>query len=278
MKNKWSCKSLFFVAIVLVSMIFMLTACKNKKQDTASILKEGQSDIEYVLSKGTLVVGITDYEPMDYNDGEKWIGFDAELTQKFADSLGVKLEFKVINWDNKIELLNNGSIDCIWNGMTITDELTNSISCSMPYISNAQVIVMKKSNISMNQTADDCQHMLFAVESGSTAEKLLKELKYRYLGCSTQHDALNSVIEKKTDAAVIDIIMASSYIGADSKYDNLDYSIYLNDEKMCVGFRKGSDLTDKVNKFLTDEYENGNIYSLAEKYNIKDAILDNENN
>ena len=278
MKNKCVGRSLLLVAIVLVPMIFILTACKNKNRETTSVIKEGQSDLEYVLSKGTLVVGITDYEPMDYKDGEKWIGFDAELAQGFADSLGVTLEFKEINWDNKTKLLEKGSIDCIWNGMTITDELINSISCSKPYLSNAQVIVLKKSDVSKNQTADDCQHMLFAVEAGSTAESLLKELKFRYTVCSTQHEAIKSVSDKKADAAVIDIIMASSYIGENLQYDNLGYSIFLNDEKMCVGFRKGSDMTDKVNKFLKDAYENGDIYSLAEKYNIKDAILQYEDN
>ena len=97
MKNKCVGRSLLLVAIVLVPMIFILTACKNKNREITSIIKEGQSDLEYVLSKGTLVVGITDYEPMDYKDGEKWIGFDAELAQGFADSLGVTLEFKEIN-------------------------------------------------------------------------------------------------------------------------------------------------------------------------------------
>lgn len=271
--NMRKIKYLFLVVTMLISILLTLTACGKKVQDTPVLFQEGQSDLTYIKEKGTLVIGMTDYEPMDYREGSGWIGFDADLAQLFAESIGVTIQFQEINWNQKIELLNNGTIDCIWNGMTLTDEINESISCSKPYLSNAQVIVQNKNDAKNNTTVEECQHMLFAVEGGSTGEALLDNMKYRYVVCETQSEALESVYEKKADAAVVDLIMASSCIGGKEAYQNLEYHIFLNDETLCVGLRKNSDLIELLDNFLSDAYEKGTIHSLAEKYNMKDAIL-----
>ena len=103
---------------------------------------------------------------------------------------------------------------------------------------------------------------------------MLKEKKYRYTVYSTQMEALQSVHEKKADTTVIDIIMAAYYTGEGHPFDDLDFDISLNDEKTCVGFRKDSDLTEKVNEFLENSYEDETINSLAERYGIGNAVLD----
>ena len=91
--------------------------------------KKDATDLDYVKEKGTLLVGITEFEPMDYKAADgSWIGFDADMAKAFAESLGVKAEFVIIDWDNKIMELNNKSIDCVWNGMTLTDEVKSSMS------------------------------------------------------------------------------------------------------------------------------------------------------
>lgn len=269
MKKKWM-NMLFSAAIVGV----MMTGCTQEESDTSYILEQGQSDLEYVQSKGTIVVGVTDFAPMDYRNGEEWSGFDADLAEAFAESLGVSLEFKEIDWDKKTQLLGEGSIDCIWNGMTMTEELQETISCSEPYLSNSQVIVLRDSDMEQYTTVEACQHLLFAVESGSTGENILKEKKYRYTAYSNQMEALQSVRENKADAAVIDIIMAGYYTDDGHEFDDLGTDIFLNDEKICVGFRKDSDLTERANAFLKASYEDGTISSLADQYGIKDAVLD----
>jgi len=258
----------------IVIAVLMIAGCAGEDKEMAAGPGQGQSDSEFVQSKGTLVVGVTDFAPMDYRDGEGWSGFDADLAEAFAENIGVKAELVEIEWDEKTKLLEEGSIDCIWNGMTITEKLQETISCSEPYLSNAQVVVLLDSNTGQYQTADDCQHMLFAVEEGSTGEALLKEMKYRYTSFATQMEALQSVREKKTDAAVIDIIMAEYYTGDGQEFEDLQFSISLNDEKFCVGFRKESDLTQKVNEFLKTAYEDGTINALADKYGIENAVLD----
>lgn len=270
MKRHWK-KGCALLIILLAA--WMLTGCTGNDQEVSAKTVQGQHDLELVQEKGTLVVGVTDFAPMDYREKEEWVGFDADLAKAFAQSIGVTVELVEIDWDKKTELLEKGSIDCIWNGMTMTDQLKETISCSEPYLSNAQVIVMQDSNAQQYQTVEDCQHMLFAVETGSTGESLLKERKYRYASYETQMEALRSIHEKKTDAAVIDIIMAEHYTSAGQEFEHLQFSISLNDEKFCVGFRKDSDLTQKVNEFLKNAYEDGTIHSLAKKYGVESAVL-----
>ena len=87
----------------------------NSSKDTSATAESTDSDLAYVKDKGTLVVGITDFEPMDYQDENgDWIGFDADLASAFAESLGVDVEFVEIDWDNKILELDGKTIDCVW--------------------------------------------------------------------------------------------------------------------------------------------------------------------
>lgn len=271
MKKQW--RKLGILLATMSVMLFISAGCARNESNTTLKTEQGQSDLEYVQSKGTLVVGITDFAPMDYRDGRAWIGFDADLAAAFAESLDVTLKLTEIDWDKKTELLEKGSIDCIWNGMTMTDKLQKEISCSEPYLSNAQVIVLRSNDMEKYGTTEACQHLLFAVEAGSTGEALLKELRYRYTAYSTQKEALQSVQSKQADATVIDIIMAAYYTGEGKEFDDLGYSISLNDETICAGFRKGSDLTEKVNAFLETAYEDGTISALAEQYGIENAVL-----
>ncbi|MDO4463059.1 MAG: transporter substrate-binding domain-containing protein [Bacillota bacterium] len=260
-------------SILLLAAVFLLTGCAPGRGEPVSVIEPGQSDLEYIQSKETLIVGVTDFAPMDYRSRESWTGFDADLAKAFAESIGVALELREINWDKKTELLEKGSIDCIWNGMTMSEELKESISCSEPYLSNAQVVVLRSSEKEQYSTIEACQHMLFAVEAGSMGEALLERRKYRYSVCPTQMDALKAVQAKRADAAVIDLIMAAYYTGEGQAFKGLKIDIYLNDETICVGLRKDSDLTEKVNEFLRNAYEDGTINALAERYGIENAVL-----
>ena len=100
-------------------------------------------DVAYIKEKGKMVVGMTEFAPMDYR-GEKddWIGFDADLAKLVAEKLGVEIEFVVLDWDMKIMELNSKNVDVLWNGMTLTDEVLNSMATTNAYCKNAQVIVV----------------------------------------------------------------------------------------------------------------------------------------
>ncbi len=260
-------------ALALAAAAVLLTGCGADSKATTSILSDGESDLDYVRSKGALVVGITDYTPMDYKEGDDWVGFDAELSRAFAESIGVDIEFKEIDWDSKIELLEKGDIDCIWNAMTMTDELTETISCSEPYLSGGQVVVMNADKVEQYSTIEECQHMLFAVEGGSTGEALIKDMNFRYAPYPTQKEALESVCQNKSDAAIVDSVIAGYSIASVQGFETLGYKLVLNDEKICIGFRQGSDITEVVNDFLEAAHEDGTIYEIADKYGIRGEVL-----
>ena len=114
-----------------------------EQSDVEFTESESDSDVAYIKDKGTLIVGITDFAPMDYKDESgEWIGFDADMARKVAEKLGVEAQFVEIDWDNKIMELDSKNIDVVWNGMTLTSEVKEAMECTNAYCNNAQVIVV----------------------------------------------------------------------------------------------------------------------------------------
>ncbi|WP_270366608.1 transporter substrate-binding domain-containing protein [Eubacterium ramulus] len=274
------------LALVLAAgMVASMAACGNtnsngstsadNSKDTSAAAESTDSDLAYVKDKGTLVVGITDFEPMDYQDENgNWIGFDADLASAFAESLGVDVEFVEIDWDNKILELDGKTIDCVWNGMTLTDEVTSSMSCTNAYCNNAQVVVVPSDVADQYQDTDSLKDLTFAVESGSAGETQAQELGLNYTAVTAQSDALMEVAAGTSDAAIIDSLMAAAMVGEGTGYANLTYTIGLNDEEYGVGFRKGSDLTEELNNFFKSSYADGSMEQIAEKYGVQAAVVE----
>ena len=265
-----------------LTMVLALCACGGAKAPAATQAPveapaeapAADSDLAYVQGKGTLIVGITDFAPMDYkNDAGEWVGFDADMAGAFAESLGVAVEFIEIDWDNKILELNSKSIDCVWNGMTLTDEVLNSMNCSKPYCNNAQVVVVKADVADQYQTVDSLSSLAFAVEAGSAGEAAVQELGLDFTAVSTQADALMNVAAGTADACVIDLLMAGAMIGEGTSYDQLTYTVSLTEEKYGVGFRTGSDLADAFNAFYADAFAAGTVKEIATVYGVQESIV-----
>lgn len=250
-------------------------AADTAKDASAASEEDAESDLAYVKDKGTLVVGITDFEPMDYQDADgNWIGFDADLAAAFAESLGVDVEFVEIDWDNKILELDGKTIDCVWNGMTLTDEVTSSMSCTNAYCNNAQVVIVPSDVADQYQDTDSLSDLTFAVESGSAGQAQAEELNLNFTAVTAQSDALMEVAAGTSDAAIIDSLMAAAMVGEGTGYADLTYTIGLNDEEYGVGFRKGSDLTEELNQFFKDSYADGTMLEIAETYGVQAAIVE----
>ena len=148
---------------------------KNTSSDKDEVSSD--SDLAYIKEKGTLVVGVTNFEPMDYIDDKgEWVGFDADMANAFAKSLGVTAEFVEIDWDSKIMELDGKTIDCVWNGMTLTDEVINSMECSDAYCNNAQIVIVPADKAEKYQNVDSLSDLTFAVETGSAGEEQANEL------------------------------------------------------------------------------------------------------
>lgn len=233
------------------------------------------TDSEYVKEKGTLVVGITDFEPMDFKDEDgNWIGFDADMAAAFAEYLGVEVEFVEIEWDNKVLELNSKSIDCVWNGMTLTDEVTSSMACSNAYCNNAQVVIIPAELADQYQTAEDCTDLVFAVEAGSAGEAEITALGYECTPVQSQASALMEVAAGTCDAAVIDSLMAAAMVGEGTSYEDLTYTVQLNSEEYGVGFRSDSDLAEALNEFFLAAYADGTMQEIAETYCVQAALIE----
>lgn len=272
------------VLLLTMSMLFTLTACGSSDSGSASSSGSdsgsgsggsSESDMGYVKDKGTLVVGITDFEPMDYKgDGEEWIGFDADMAKAFAESLGVKAEFVEIDWDNKVMELEGKTIDCVWNGMTLTDEVTSAMECSKAYCNNAQVVIVPADSADKYQDADSLSDLTFAVEAGSAGEAEVKTLDLNYTSVKTQADALMEVAAGTSDAAAIDSLMAAAMVGEGTGYQDLTYTCSLNSEEYGVGFRKGSDLAAALNDFFSKSSSDGSMMKCAETYGVQAAVIE----
>ena len=249
-------------------------ATENTDSNTAENT-ETESDLAYVQEKGTLVVGITEFEPMDYQnaDGE-WIGFDADMAKAFAESLGVTAEFQVIDWDNKVMELDGKTIDVVWNGMTLTDEVTSAMECTNAYCNNAQVVIVPSDVADQYQDVDSVKGLSFAVESGSAGMAEVQALGATYTEVSDQAPALMEVASGTSDAAVIDSLMAAAMVGEGTSYADLTYTVGLNSEEYGVGFRKGSDLAEKLNEFFKTSYDDGTMMQIAEQYGVQAAIIE----
>ena len=259
-------KKLMAMLLVVVMMVALFAGCKPAAGE--------KTDSEWVKENGKLIVGMTSFEPMDFQDKNgDWVGYDAELATKFAESLGVEVEFQVITWSNKVNDLNDKNIDIVWNGMTLTDEAKAAMSCSNPYLNNAQVVVVKKSNAQKYATKEALAGARFAAEQGSAGADAALLLDSDTNLVENQAAALMEVDADTSDAAVIDLLMADAMIGEGTAYPDLVDTVKLTTEQYGIGMRKGSDLVDDLNAFLKKMYEDGTMEALAKKYRVREEMI-----
>ena len=255
-------KKLFALTLAALMLLTCFAGCSKAETD---------SDLQYIQDKGKLVVGITDYAPMDFKDADgNWTGFDAEFATLFAEELGVDVEFFVLaDWGTKFFELKDKNIDCIWIGMTISEEVKNNTSCSNPYVKNAQVVVMKADVAGNYTTKESLADVAFAAEIESTGAGALEDMGIAdYVQTTDMAGALMEVSAGTSDACVIDITMAGAMIGEGTSYTDLTVAMELNSEEYGVGFRQGSDVTAKFNAFMAELMADGTLDALAQKYNL----------
>ena len=282
----------FLTLLLALSMALSLAACggsdtadtedaaeDTQTEETADTgdTEAAESDLAYVQEKGTLIVGITEFEPMDYQDESgEWIGFDADLAKAFAESLGVDVVFQVIDWDNKVMELDGKAIDVVWNGMTLTDEVLSAMECSNAYCNNAQVVILPAADAESYPDAASMADLQFAVESGSAGEDMAIENGFNYTPVVDQATAVLEVSSGTCQAAIIDSLMAAAMVGEGTSYADLTYTINLNSEEYGVGFRKGSDLAAALNDFFAASWADGTMQDLADTYGVTAALIPQE--
>lgn len=255
-------KKVLAVVLACITVCVCFAGCSGKESS--------KSDSEMIKAKGELVVGITDFAPMDYKDDNgNWIGFDADLANKLGEKLGVSVKFVEIDWDNKFIELQTNAIDCIWNGMTITDEVRNNSSVTEAYAMNQQIVVTKKDLAATLKSVDDLKSLSFAVENGSAGQSAAEDNGLNATGVTAQSDALLEVASGSVDACIIDSTMAAAMTGEGTDYADLASSVVLVDEQYGISFRKDSDMVEKVNAYLQEFKTDGTLKALSEKYSVQ---------
>ena len=272
-------KKLLALALAVMMMAGLITG----------IAAAEESDWDYISGKGKLVVGMTLFAPMNYYEGDEFVGFDTELTKAVGEKLGVEIEFVEINWDSKEIELNSKNIDCIWNGMCITPERKENMSMSNAYLYNTQAIVAKTDK--MADLLANLEGVNVVAEQGSTGEgKLLgtieddetvvvsaKEFfsKSNYTAVDSMAKALMEVKSGTADIALVDSVCALAMVGEGTDYAdmsvNLDNNFGL--QEYGIAFRKGSDVTEKVNEIIVELTKDGTVAEIAGRYGLTDALV-----
>ena len=237
----------------------------------ASAAETAAGDLDYIKEKGKMVIGYTVYEPMNYTDADgNFTGFDTELATAVCEKLGVEPEFVEINWDTKVVELDAKSIDCIWNGMTLTDDIMANTATTKAYAKNAQVVVVKDGT-DYSSTADLVGKTVVA-EAGSAGEAAIEGdenlAQADYVSKSVQTDCLMEVAAGTADAAVLDLTLANAMIGEGTDYASLKIVDELNAEEYGVAFRKGSDAAAAVDAAFDELKADGTMQALADKYDL----------
>ena len=254
-------------AFLAGAMALSLAACGA----AASASETAASDLDYIKEKGKMVIGYTVYEPMNYTDADgNFTGFDTELATAVCEKLGVEPEFVEINWDTKVVELDAKSIDCIWNGMTLTDDIMANTATTKAYAKNAQVVVVKDGT-DYSSTADLVGKTVVA-EAGSAGEAAIEGdenlAQADYVSKSVQTDCLMEVAAGTADAAVLDLTLANAMIGEGTDYASLKIVDELNAEEYGVAFRKGSDAAAAVDAVFDELKADGTMQALADKYDL----------
>ena len=267
--------------LLALMMVATLAACggtEDKPENAEPVEPQGEEqdesaagDLQYVLDKGEMVIGYTLYAPMSYEDDNgDFTGFDTELARLICEELGVEATFVKINWDTKELELDSKEIDCIWNGLTITDERKANMEISQPYVKNAQVVVMKA-----DAEYADTSSLIgksVAAEKGSAGEETLMNddnlSQADYIKKEVQTDCLMEVKSGTADAAVLDLTLANTMIGEGTNYADLVIVDYLAEEFYGVAFRKGSDIAVEINRIFDQLIADGTMSELADKYGL----------
>ncbi len=258
--------------ILALSMVFVLGSC-GKKVDPAK-------DYENITEAGKMVIGITYFAPMNYfaDDETTLIGFETEFAKAVCEKLGVEPVFQEIDWASKEIELNSGNIDCIWNGMTINDERKANMSISIPYMQNKQVLVVKSENAGLT-SVDGLQ---IAAEGGSAGAEVIKNDPYfanaQFVEVKDMTTALMEVSGNTAKGCVIDYVNCLGAIGEGTDYEDLviiDTAKFElgNDEQYGIAFRKGSNMTDKVNEAISELVADGTLAKIALKYKLQDQLI-----
>lgn len=269
-------KKFFALTLAVVMAAAMLTACGTTDTADTADTAATESDWQYISDKGEMIIGITLFAPMNYKEGDRLVGFETEFAAAVCEKLGVNPKFQEIDWGSKEIELNSKNIDCIWNGMTITDERRENMSITDEYMNNRQVMIVKAENA--EQYAESVDGADVAAEVDSTGYELAVSDDFfanaKCTAVDSQAKALMDVAAGTSDVAIVDYVTSIGSIGEGTDYaDLVVVDKEFDGDLYGVAFRKGSDVTEKVNEAMREVAADGTLEKIAEKYGLQELLL-----
>ncbi len=270
------------LAILAVVMCFTFAACNGggNAEETTAANTDTASDLAYIKANGKMIIGYTEFAPMNYKDDNgELIGFETEFAKAVCAELGVEPVFQLIDWGAKETELKSKTIDCIWNGMTITPERQAEMEISTPYMANKQVLLVKAENADKYTTAEALEGANIVAEIESAGESVAKEdaffAKANYTAVDSQAKALMEVKSGVADGCVVDYVLSIGMIGEGTDYEDLVVvdELAFADEEYGIAFRKGADTCKAVNDAMKALADKGELAKIAEKYKLTEQIL-----
>lgn len=271
----------FIAAAAAAVMLISAAGCgeTNTTENDASNASNAvaESDLSYIRDNGVMKIGYTIMAPLNYtDDSNELVGFETEFATAVCEKLGVQPEFQLIDWNSKEMELQAKSIDCIWNGLTITPERQESMSITDPYMENRQVLIVKSENVDKYTASVDGANVV--AEAGSAGDELAQEDEFfanaSYTAVQSQATALMDVASGTADVAIIDYIMALGSVGEGTDFTDLTIvDKGFESEQYGAAFRKGSDVTAEVNSAIAELKADGTLQQIAEKYNIDELLI-----
>ncbi|MBR3947860.1 MAG: transporter substrate-binding domain-containing protein [Clostridia bacterium] len=271
------------LAALAVIMCFALAACggtQGGETPSTDNPENVASDLAYIKEKGEMIIGYTEFAPMNYkNDDGEFVGFETDFAKAVCEELGVEAKFQLISWEAKETELAAKTIDCIWNGMTITPERLEAMSISTPYMANKQVLIVKAENADKYLKPEDMDGAKIVAEVESAGEGVAKEdaffAKAQYTSVADQATALMEVASGVSDACVVDYVLSIGMIGEGTDYEDLVVvdSLAFADEEYGIAFRKDSDTTAAVNDAISALVANGKLAEIAANYKLEAQLI-----
>ena len=272
--------SLAVFAMMMVAMLAVFAGCSSSSDTNSGTADSGtaqDNSLQNVLDKGTLVLGLDDsFPPMGFRDeNNNIVGFDIDVATEVANRMGVELKLQPIEWSTKEMELNTGSVDCLWNGLSIDDERKQAMDLSEPYMTNRMVLVVLNDSEYTDQAS--LAGKTIGVQNGSTAEKILEESDFaktigNTIGFKDNVTAFMELETKGIDAIFMDEVVANYAITSQNK----DFKVLedgLTEEEYAVGFKKGNTaLKNEVQKYIDEMKADGNMTQISEKWFGKDVV------
>ena len=279
-------KTLSVILAVLMALgcVLMFASCGgNTAEETTAGTEEttaAASDLDYIKNKGEMIIGYTEFAPMNYiDDNGNFVGFETEFAKAICEELGVEAKFQLIDWSAKETELAGKTIDCIWNGMTITEERLENMSISTPYMANKQVVIVKTANADKYTKAEDFDGANVVAEIESAGEEVASTdavfANANYTAVDSQAKTLMEVKSGVADCAVVDYVLSICMIGEGTDYEDLVVldAFSFADEEYGIAFRKGSDVTEAVNAAITALVADGTLAAIADTYKLGAQLI-----